>query len=134
MINTSQLHKIVAVIGFVATLGACATPEQRLLEVGAKPLTDTELRGLFAAEPRNAAWKSARASGTIRYQPDGTQYVTWSGGEDTGSYTIRDGKICGKWKTIRNGKERCSTVYHKATNVYDAFFSDGSYNVTLTFM
>jgi hypothetical protein len=117
----------------IAVLSACATPEQRLLESGAKPLTDDALRSVFATESRGAVWKSAKASGAIRYEPDGTQYVTWNGGEDTGVYTIRDGKICGKWKTIRDGAERCSTVYRKAEDVYDAFFQDGRHNVTLTF-
>ncbi len=133
MKNTYKPYEIVTVIGLIAVLGACATAEQQLMESGAKPLTDDELRSVFAAESRTAKWKGTQASGEIRYEPDGTQYLTWSGGDDTGMYTIRDGKICGKWKTIRNGKERCSTVYRKAENVYDAFFSDGRYNVTVTF-
>ena len=124
-------HFLVA--GLIALLiGGCATAEQKLMESGLKPLTDDQLREVFAKRPRTAEWSTANASGTIEYSPDGTQKTQWGRGGDSGTYQIRNGMICGKWKTIRNGEERCFTVYKVADNTYESFHG-GKKSSTLTF-
>lgn len=113
-------------------IGGCATAEQKLMETGAKLLTGNQLRDVFAKRPRTAQWSTGSASGTIQYSPDGTQKTQWASGGDTGTYEIRNGTICGKWKTIRNGQERCFTVYKTAASTYQTFYA-GKLSSTLIF-
>lgn len=125
-----KLAFLAVLIAFL--IGGCATAEQKLMESGARPLTDDQLRDLFAARARSAQWMTASASGTVQYSPDGTQETQWSGGGDSGTYEIRNGMICGTWKTIRNGAERCFTVYRIADKTYKTFYQ-GKVSSTLTF-
>lgn len=126
--------KLASLAALIALLiGGCATAEQKVMETGAEALTDDQLRDVFARRPRTAQWSTASASGTVQYSPDGTQKTDWGSGGDSGTYQIRNGTICGKWITIRNGKERCFTVYKIADKTYQTFHG-GKESSTLTFM
>ena len=79
------------------------------------------------------SFKSAKATGTVIYHPDGKSELNWGKGTDTGTYNIRDGKLCAQWTKIRYGKEECFTIYKVGENKYKAMFPNGSLNSNFSF-
>ena len=120
------MKKAMALFLFLLLVG-CATTEKKLQDDNLKPLSQVELEALYEGG-QTVSFKSAKATGTVIYHPDGKSELSWGKGSDTGTYDIRDGKLCTQWTKIRYGKEECFTIYKVGENKYKAMFPNGSLN------
>jgi hypothetical protein len=128
----SRFFGAVLAAAFMA-LGGCATTEQSLRERRLSPLTQSELEALYA---RTRTIRGTRADGlavTGTYTQDGVAKLDWGRGADEGSWRITEGKFCTKYQVIRDGAERCFTIYKTGENEYKSFFPDGTFNGTASF-
>ncbi len=116
----------------VICLTGCVTAEQKLLDSGMKPQTDQELRGLFSKPFVGSFVNSNGNVFTLNFYPDGRQEVNGSQVNDTGTWRIVNGEQCSKWKTIRNGSEKCTRWIKVGEGKYDVFNSDGSKDGVMT--
>jgi hypothetical protein len=122
----------VCVATFVALVG-CATTETSLRDRGLSPLRQSELEALYA---RTRTIRGTSADGlAVRgtYTQEGGATLDWGRGSDEGSWRISGGKFCTRYRVIRNGEERCFTVYKTGENEYQSFFPDGTFNGTASF-
>jgi len=105
---------------FLVTVLSCASHEAGLQKNGLKPMTQEEMIALFS-KTVNTSYTGAQTSGTATFNPNQTASVTWKGGgggSDSGSYTIKDGIICMKWKNLRSGAEKCFRWYKVSEKEY----------------
>ncbi len=122
-----NIGKLVLFIVFsTAFLFGCAENQAALEKSGAKPLTGAELQARFSKEV-NTTWNTDKNSGTFASRPDGTMSVDWGKGNDTGTWRIVGDTVCRKWKTIREGKELCFTLFKVGEGKYKLYDPDGSY-------
>jgi hypothetical protein len=126
------IKKMLAFFSLFLLLVACATTEKKLQDENLKPLSQSELEALYEGGP-TVSFRSAKATGTVIYHTDGKSDINWGRGTDTGSYNIRDGKICTQWTKIRDGKEECFTIYKVGDNKYKAIYPNGSLNSDFSF-
>jgi len=49
---------------------------------------------------------------------------------DTGTWRIKDGRLCTRWTKIRNGEEACVTVYKTGERARASFLPDGTLSST----
>ena len=91
------------VLSTLLVLAGCAMTEQSLRDKGASPLSQGELEALFS-RTRTIKWATnTGATGTGTYTKDGVAKLTWTGGGDDGTWRIKDGRFCTKYRTLRNG-------------------------------
>jgi hypothetical protein len=121
---------LLTVFMFVCGLMSCALNEKKLQETGGQLLSQNDLTELFN---KNLAvrFTGGGLSNDGYYLPDGTQKISWPGGEDEGRYRIENGQFCSKWKVTRDGKEECYKIYHTKDNKYVWVKLDGSYDSTM---
>ena len=116
------------------TLIGCATTEQSLRARGLSPLSQGELEALYA-RTRTIRGSSPDGLGlTGTYTQEGGARLDWGRGAAAGSWRIAEGKFCTKYQGIRNGEERCFTIYKTGENEYKAFLPDGTFNGTTSFI
>lgn len=87
----------------------------------AKELTKKEITSLVSG--KSAMWKSTDGKyfGKMQWNENGTANVTGNFGSfkaDSGQWRIKGNKLCGKWKKIRKGAEKCEPVIHKGNKTY----------------
>jgi hypothetical protein len=116
----------------VVSVYGCATTEQSLRAKGVAPQTQKELEERFAKPVKLRFDNNAGGRGTATYMPDGTGRVEWPSGSDTGTWRVKDGKICITWTKLRDDKEDCFTSYKTGPKNYVSFDSNGSLNATST--
>jgi hypothetical protein len=116
------------------TLVGCATTEQGLRARGLAPLTQSELEALYARTRiiRGSSPDGLGLTGT--YTQEGGARLDWGRGAAEGSWRITGGKFCTKYTGIRDGEERCFTIYKTGENEYKTFFPDGTCNGTTSFI
>lgn len=133
MKHQSQLVSIAMVTCLALALGGCVTAKQKKIDLGINPMSDTELKTFFS-KPVDASFHSSTRNNTItlKYYPDGSQKLISPRITDEGTYTIKNGEQCSKWKVIRNGAEKCTTWFDIGDNKYETFERNGSKNGTLT--
>ncbi len=87
-------------------LGGCVTAQQKALDSGLKPSTNTDLQSLFA-EKRTAKFRNTQNgnTGIVDYLPDGSQLAVSKRKTYTGTYTIENNQYCSKMDH-RNGEVR----------------------------
>jgi|SRR6056297_1069304 len=109
------------------SLGGCVTAMQKKVDAGMEPLGNAELQILFS-KPFEADFVSSENGRTImvKYFPDGSQMMEYDSKNDDGSWLITDGKHCSKWKSARNGAERCTYWFKMAEGRYEIFNTSGS--------
>jgi hypothetical protein len=116
------------------TLSGCAPTEQALRARGLSPLTHSELEALYA-RTRTIHGSSPDGLGLLgTYTQEGVARLDWGRGAAVGSWRIAEGKFCTTYPGIRNGEERCATVYKTGENEYKAFLPDGTFNGTTSFI
>jgi hypothetical protein len=116
------------------TLVGGATTEKSLRERGLSPLTQSELEALYA---RTRVIRGSSPDGlglTGTYTKEGGARLDWGRGAAEGSWRIIEGKFCTKYKVIRDGEERCFTIYKTEENEYKAFLPDGTFNGMTSFI
>lgn len=133
MKRTCQFVSIALFICLVVALGGCVTAMQKKLDLGITPMGNQELKNLFSTHFESSYYSAKRNNTiTLQYYPDGTQKLISPTFTDEGTYTIRGGEQCSKWKKIRNGAEKCTTWFDIGDNKYETYDRDGSMNGTLT--
>jgi hypothetical protein len=116
------------------TLIGCATTEPSLRARGLSPLSHGELAALYA-RPRTIQGSSPDGLGLLgSYTPEGGARLDWGRGAAAGSWRIAEGKFCTKYPGVRNGEERCVTIYQTGENAYKAFLPDGTCQGTTSFI
>ncbi len=68
-----RLFSYLACVVFVSLLAACASPREKLIESGATPYTEAEVKELVTG--KTEIW----TKGAGYYGPDGTLNVRWKG-------------------------------------------------------
>ena len=91
----------------------------------AESLTAEQVHGVMI--DKNVSWitPDKEWKGVSRYKKNGTATVTVNAPEkfkDRGSWWIDGNKFCSKWKRIRDGAERCSTL--RTTNTEGLYRTD----------
>ena len=131
MKKTPILGSLVLLLISCTTAGEILKPtEENLKKEGINPLSQAELETLFEGG-LTISFKGARASGTVIHHTDGKLEIRWGpepNQNDTGIYSLRDGKFCAKYTTIRDGKESCIKFYKVGDNKYMSFKQDGTLN------
>lgn len=120
------MKKVLAFFSLFLLLVGCATTEKKLQEDNLKPLSQAELEALYEGG-KTVSVKNAKFTGTVIYHSDGKCEAQWARRQDTGTYDIRDGKLCAQWGWIRDGKEECSMIYKLGDNKYKAIFPNGGF-------
>jgi len=116
------------------TLISCTTTEHALQARGLAPLSQRELEALYA-RTRTIRGSSPDGLGlTGTYTPEGGMRLDWGRGAAEGSWRITGGKFCTKYQGIRDGEERCVTIYKTGENAYKAFLPDGTFHGTISFL
>ena len=116
------------------TLLGCATTEQALRARGLSPLSQGELEALYA-RTRTIRGSSPDCLGLLgTYTQEGGARLDWGRGAAAGSWRIAEDKFCTKYQGIRNGEERCLTIYKTGENAYKAFLPDGTFHGTTSFI
>jgi hypothetical protein len=78
----------------------------------AQVLKGDELKAAVVGKSGTFKSKDGKLSGTIAYSADGKAQTkgNFKGfSEDSGTWRMKDGKFCVKWKKIRKGAEACFT-------------------------
>ena len=120
---------------FLVSVSGCATTaEQSLREKGLSPLTQTELEALYSGTPTVHGKTPNGGSGTATYTSDGVARFDFGKGVNTGSWRIEGGKFCVQYPNLRNGEDRCYTVYKIGDDQYQNFNPDGSLLSTFSFV
>src|SRR5262245_58038289 len=93
-------------VGSAATLllvaaSACTMTEQSLRSKGLVPQTQKELEQRFSQPVKVRFTNNAGVSGIASFTPDGTVRVEWPGNSDTGTWRVKEGKLCTKYTKIR---------------------------------
>jgi hypothetical protein len=115
-------------------LSGCAPTEQALRARGLSPLTQSELEALYA-RTRTIRGSSPDGLGLLgSYTQEGVARLDWGRGAAVGAWRIAEGKFCTTYPSIRNGEERCVTIYKTGENEYKAFLPDGTCNGTTSFI
>ena len=116
------------------TLIGCAPTEQSLRARGLSPLSQGELEALYA-RTRTIHGSSPDGLGLLgSYTQEGVARLDWGRGAAVGSWRIAEGKFCTTYQGIRNGEERCVTIYKTGENEYKAFLPDGTFQGTTFFI
>lgn len=127
--------RLLAAIALVAGLGivGCATTETSLTEKGLKPLSEAELKSLYARS-RTIKWTNAQnTSGTAEYRPDGSTSVNWGTGGSQGRYRIAGDTFCTQYPDVRGGVERCVRTYRTGENEYRTYLTNGEYAAVFSY-
>lgn len=112
-------------------LGGCASHETKLMASNAKYYDQTDLE-MFFSKDRRANFVTAKgAKGTIHYYPDRTMRTEFNRTKDDGQYTLKEGKVCSTWQTLRKG-EKCTKLYQVGENEFEYVSTNGAYDSTLT--
>ena len=116
------------------TLIGCATTEHSLRARGLAPLSHSELEALYA-RTRTIRGSSPDGLGLLgTFTQEGGARLDWGRGAAEGSWRMSGGKFCTKYQGIRNGEERCVTIYKTGENAYKAFLPDGTFHGTTSFI
>jgi hypothetical protein len=118
------------------TLGGCTTTEHslRTRTRGLAPLAHSELEALYA-RTRTIRGRSPDGLGLLgTFTPEGGARLDWGRGAAEGSWRMSGGKFCTKYQGIRNGEERCVTIYKTGENAYKVFLPDGTFHGTTSFI
>lgn len=117
----------------IALMAGCATSEADLQAKGLKPVTEAELRALFA-ERREGSFDGPQNSGLIEWKPDGTVSfgIPRGGFSDSGRYRIDGDTYCARMNKIRNGEEGCFRFYRTGDRTFTSVGTDGRFNANLT--
>ena len=112
-------------LGLLVSWLGCTPHELQPRRSGAKMLNQSELESLFLAE-RTVEFPIIGGVATVDYFPDGRQIINWAGGNDTGTFRIRDEEFCSTWSRLRNGEESCSKIYQISETEYEFAGNDGA--------
>ncbi|MEM7254133.1 MAG: hypothetical protein AAF493_22170 [Pseudomonadota bacterium] len=115
-----------ALLAVSVVLTGCATTEADIRQEFA-PLTGEQLSALITDNA--IQWETDRSRGVAAYAADGSATVDWGTGDDVGTWRIDGDQLCSQWKTVRDGTERCFTVYQTGENQYRSFY-DGKASAT----
>jgi hypothetical protein len=96
------------------------------MKSGATLLSQKDLES-FLSKKVTVDFTISSGTGTTVYNPDGSSTVSHTGGSDSGTYTIKNGMVCSKWKTLRAGSERCYKWYKISEKEYHIVDPDGSF-------
>ena len=121
-----MIKKVLTFFSLFLLLVGCATTEKKLQDDNLKALSQAELEALYEGGT-TISFQTAKFSGTTIYHSDGKSEAHWGTAKDTGTYDIRDGKLCAQWAWIRNGKEECFSIYKLGDNKYKAISPNGSF-------
>jgi len=94
----------------IILLVGCASTEVKKDQPKASNLTDAQIEMLIVGKTMfdvDKRW-------TQKMSADGTMIETSGSGTENGSYTIKDGKYCSKWKYKRDGSTACWTIQKRA--------------------
>ena len=114
---------LVMALALTVAFQSCATQEKIVKAPEGTQLTHDEIVTLFSV-PREATISSSRGDGTIKYTPDGNQTFVRGSFLDSGKFRIEEDIICGKWETIRSGREKCCKLYRISDNIYQCVYED----------
>lgn len=118
---------------FSIVILGCASHEKKLMESNAKYYDQADLE-MFFSKNRSGNFVTAKgAKGMLYYYPNRTVHIEVNNREDDGEYSLKDGKICSTWKTIRKG-ERCTKLYQVGDKVFEYVTANGAYDSTVTFV
>jgi len=105
--------------------GAAITTEAGAQEAKAEKLGDTSIKARVTGQAATGTMPNGREV-AVSWRADGTNTISGAVSDD-GDWRIQDGRLCHKWKKIRNGAESCATLYSLRDRIY-AFNPDGSLN------
>ncbi len=112
-----RLFSYLACVIFVSLLAACASPREKLIESGATPYTEAEVKELVIG--KTEIW----SKGAGYYDPDGTLVVRWDGQDETGTWsTTEDGETChnvAAWGSIP-----CTAYFHDGDMLTPVYKTD----------
>ncbi len=118
----------------VVLIGGCVTGKQKMLDKGMKPMNSQNFNSLFSKTVKGTYhnFNSGRVSSLIFFS-NGTMTVSNTKLDDEGTWRVVNGELCGSWKTIRNGAERCTTWFKTSDKEYDDYdpagYKRGSFTV-----
>lgn len=130
---SNGLPLIVVTFFMLTLLGGCVTAKQKALDSGLKPVTNAELKMLFA-EKNTANWVNTEKGRTavVTYLPDGSLSADSGGETYIGTYSFKNDEYCSKMDH-RNGEVRCTTWFKVEDKTYHLFKTNGSMAGKLTF-
>ena len=118
-----------------ATFSGCAVTEKSLRDKGMSPMTQKQLEDRYSRPVKMSVQTFTGVRGTAAFAPDGTVRLdlpNLPNGSDTGTWRIKDGKLCTKYTNLRKGEEACFSSYKTGPKDYTSFDADGSLNATST--
>jgi len=105
--------------------------EQALRAKGFRPLTQEELEKRYEQPVTARSQSDDGNEGKLTFTPDGS--VGESGTvQDTGTWRIKEGRLCVKFMRFREGAERCFTHYKTDKTEFTLFMVENPVVVTLT--
>ncbi len=110
-------------------LAGCETADQKLIAAGKTPMSGPEIQRLWTSGATVRGTHETWTEFTIRHFPDGRATLSWSydsnSGSSEGTWRVKGDKSCKKWDEVRDGAERCWTIYKIGDNKYQSF-AEGS--------
>ncbi len=127
MTKPTMIALFLALTGLV--LAGCETADQKLIAAGKTPMSGPEIQRLWASGATVRGAHETWTEFTIRHFPDGKATLNWTTlyntGSSEGTWRVKGDKSCKKWDNIRDGDERCWTIYKIGENEYQSF-AEGS--------
>ena len=125
------LVRFLAAAGMCILAGACESNQAvhilRVITLS-DPVPAAELNEIFSDGARlSFAWALGGA-GTIALQPDRTAQLDYGSGRDSGTWRIRDDRVCLQWKDLSQGLEQCLIFYYDGKDSFKVFDAEGSFN------
>ena len=125
---------IVVFAASILALAGCVATEKSLQARGVSPLTQSELKTLWSRTRTVHVWSydyKVWADGI--YTADGVAKVNWGRGEDEGVWQIKADTFCTQYPQVREGQEKCFTMYQIGENQYELYGPDRSLDVAMSF-
>lgn len=113
----------------------CMTYDKNKTGPGSLLLSQNELEQLFSRQKTfTADFQGKRVE--VKCSPDGTQKLVSRDPEisfeDTGTYTIQNGKKCDVWQKSYEGREQCLRYNYVRSGRYYLVNPDGSFHAYIT--
>lgn len=129
-------HKIIqrALIVFViGTLMGCSSIKQGLRWVGMDTsINNAELKELISSGTRMSLDWASGDSGSITYYTDGTTAMNSNGKNSSGSWQIKDNRLCLNWEPADKEPGQCYAVYRSNKDSLKLYDEQGSYYAEAT--
>ena len=92
------------------------------------PVPTAELNEIFSDGARISVDWALGGAGSIALHPDRTAELDYGSGRDSGTWRIRDDKVCLRWNELSQGLEQCLIFHHDGKDSFKVFDAEGSFN------